>query len=121
MKKVMFGAFLVTLVAGVPAQAHGVRPVLVNIGGGWTIPVADGKDRFDTGGNFNIGVLFAPEKVPFGFQVEYGYNGLFLGVPTVIGKGGAEKIIEMQLNDEEKKMLDISANAVRDVVKLLPY
>ena len=76
MKKVMFGAFLVTLVAVVPARAQGVRPVLVNIGGGWTIPIADGKDRFDTGGNFNIGVLFAPEKVPFGFQVEYGYNGL---------------------------------------------
>jgi malate dehydrogenase len=52
---------------------------------------------------------------------EYGYNGLFLGVPTVLGKGGAEKIIEMKLNDEEKKMLDVSANAVRDVVKLLPY
>jgi hypothetical protein len=76
MKTVMLGAFLVTLVAAVPARAQGVRPVLVNVGGGWTIPIADGKDRFDTGGNFNIGVLFAPEKVPFGFQVEYGYNGL---------------------------------------------
>jgi len=76
MKTVMLGAFLVTLVAAVPARAQGVRPVLVNVGGGWTIPIADGKDRFDTGGNFNVGVLFAPEKVPFGFQVEYGYNGL---------------------------------------------
>lgn len=76
MKKVMLGAFLATLVAVVPAGAQGVRPVLVNLGGGWTFPIADGKDRFDTGGNFNIGVLFAPEKVPFGFQVEYGYNGL---------------------------------------------
>jgi malate dehydrogenase len=50
---------------------------------------------------------------------EYGYQGLYLGVPAVIGKGGVEKIIEMQLNDEEKAMLDISANAVRDVVALL--
>ncbi|PRQ05568.1 malate dehydrogenase [Enhygromyxa salina] len=52
---------------------------------------------------------------------EYGYEGLYLGVPAVIGSGGVEKIIEMQLNDEEKAMLDVSANAVRDVVKLLPY
>lgn len=52
---------------------------------------------------------------------EYGYDGLFLGVPAVIGKGGVERIIEMQLNDEEKRMLDVSAQAVRDVVKLLPY
>jgi malate dehydrogenase len=52
---------------------------------------------------------------------EYGYDGLFLGVPAVLGKGGVEKIIEMEINDEEKKMLDVSANAVREVVKLLPY
>jgi hypothetical protein len=77
MKKVMLGAFLATLVAVVPAWAQGVRPVLVNVGGGVTIPNNDGlKDHFETGGHFNIGVLFAPEKVPFGMQVEYGYNGL---------------------------------------------
>ncbi len=52
---------------------------------------------------------------------EYGYKNLFVGVPAVIGGGGVEKIIEMELNDEEKKMLEISANAVQDVVKLLPY
>jgi len=52
---------------------------------------------------------------------EYGYDGLFLGVPAVLGKGGVERIIEMQLNDNEKRMLDISAQAVRDVVELLPY
>ena len=52
---------------------------------------------------------------------EYGYDGLFLGVPAVLGKGGIERIIEMELNDHEKQMLDVSANAVREVVKLLPY
>ncbi|MDX1992944.1 MAG: malate dehydrogenase, partial [bacterium] len=40
---------------------------------------------------------------------QYGYNGLFIGVPTVLGAGGVEKIIEMQLDDEEKGMLEISA------------
>ena len=52
---------------------------------------------------------------------EYGYNGLFLGVPAVLGKGGVERIIEMELGDKEKAMLDVSAKAVADVVKLLPY
>ena len=52
---------------------------------------------------------------------EYGYDNLFLGVPAVIGAGGMDKIIEMKLGEKEKAMLEISANAVRDVVKVLPY
>jgi malate dehydrogenase len=52
---------------------------------------------------------------------EYGYNDLFIGVPCVLGKAGVEKIIEMKLGDKEKAMLEVSANAVRDVVKILPY
>jgi malate dehydrogenase len=52
---------------------------------------------------------------------EYGYNGLYIGVPAVLGKGGVEKVIEMQLNDEEKAMLDISAKAVQSVVGVLGY
>jgi malate dehydrogenase len=52
---------------------------------------------------------------------QYGYNDLFIGVPVVLGKNGVEKIIEMELNDEEKAMLEISANAVKDVVGVLGY
>ncbi|TPV96696.1 MAG: malate dehydrogenase [Myxococcales bacterium FL481] len=52
---------------------------------------------------------------------EYGYNDLYIGVPAVLGKNGVERIIEMKLGPKEKDMLEISANAVRDVVKLLPY
>jgi malate dehydrogenase len=52
---------------------------------------------------------------------EYGYDGLYIGVPAVLGAGGVEKVIEMGLNDEEKKMLDISADAVRSVVDILGY
>jgi malate dehydrogenase len=54
-------------------------------------------------------------------QGEYGYNDLFIGVPCVLGKDGVEKIIEMKLGDKEKAMLEVSAQAVRDVVKILPY
>lgn len=52
---------------------------------------------------------------------QYGYDGLYIGVPVVLGSGGVEKIIEMELNDEEKNMLEISAQAVRDVVGVLGY
>lgn len=52
---------------------------------------------------------------------EYGYNGLYIGVPAVLGAAGVEKVIEMELNDEEKAMLDISANAVKSVVGVLGY
>ncbi len=52
---------------------------------------------------------------------QYGYNNLYVGVPAVLGSGGVEKVIEMQLNDEEKAMLDKSAKAVADVVGVLGY
>lgn len=52
---------------------------------------------------------------------QYGYNGLFVGVPAVLGAKGVERVIEMDLNDEEKAMLDISAKAVQSVVGVLGY
>lgn len=52
---------------------------------------------------------------------QYGYDNLFMGVPCVLGEGGVERIIEMKLSDEEKAMLEISANAVRSVVGVLGY
>lgn len=47
---------------------------------------------------------------------EYGQNGIYVGVPTVIGGGGVEKVIEIELNDDEKKMLDHSINSVKTLV-----
>ena len=44
---------------------------------------------------------------------EYGVNGLYIGVPTVIGAGGVEKIIEVQLNAEEKSMFEKSVTATK--------
>jgi malate dehydrogenase len=52
-------------------------------------------------------------------QGEYGYHDLFIGVPCVLGEKGMEKVIVMDLNDEEKAMLDVSAKAVRSVVDVL--
>ena len=47
---------------------------------------------------------------------EYGYKDLFIGVPCVLGKNGVERIIEIELNDEERAMMDKSAASVRNVV-----
>ncbi len=50
---------------------------------------------------------------------EYGYNGIFLGVPIRLGKDGMEGIVQMDLTDEEKAMLDNSANAVKEDIAIL--
>jgi len=47
---------------------------------------------------------------------EYGYHGIFLGVPVLLGSGGVEKIFELDLNDAEKAALDNSAAAVKELV-----
>jgi malate dehydrogenase len=50
---------------------------------------------------------------------EYGYEGIYLGVPTILGANGIEKIIELELTEEEKKALDKSVDAVRNVMSVL--
>ncbi|MCY1453312.1 malate dehydrogenase [compost metagenome] len=50
---------------------------------------------------------------------EYGYHDLYLGVPTLLGENGIEKIFELELTDKEKAVLDQSAEAVRNVMKIL--
>jgi malate dehydrogenase len=50
---------------------------------------------------------------------EYGIDGLYMGVPVKLGRGGIEEIIELELSDDEQTMLDESADAVREVVGVL--
>jgi len=50
---------------------------------------------------------------------EYGIDGLYMGVPVKLGAGGIEEIVELDLSDEEKRQLEDSAAAVRDVVSVL--
>ena len=50
---------------------------------------------------------------------EYGYNDLYLGVPTLLGGAGIEKVYELELTAEEKAALDRSAESVRTVMKVL--
>ncbi|TSB48033.1 malate dehydrogenase [Alkalicoccobacillus porphyridii] len=51
---------------------------------------------------------------------EYGYNDLYLGVPTILGGDGIEKIIELDLTEDEKSQLDKSVDSVRNVMDALP-
>lgn len=50
---------------------------------------------------------------------EYGLNGMYFGVPCIVGAGGIERIIELPLNDEEKALLQKSAAAVRSTIETL--
>ncbi len=50
---------------------------------------------------------------------EYGLNDMFVGVPVVLGKNGIEKVIEVDLNKDEKQLLVDSANSVKKVMDIL--
>jgi len=50
---------------------------------------------------------------------EYGLNDMFVGVPVKLGKNGVEEIIEVKLNEEEKALLNESANAVKSIMDVL--
>ena len=52
-------------------------------------------------------------------QGEYGFKDLYIGVPVIIGAGGVEKVVEIQLSAEEKAMLQKSADAVQSVVDVV--
>ncbi|MDX1703871.1 MAG: malate dehydrogenase, partial [Altererythrobacter ishigakiensis] len=48
---------------------------------------------------------------------KYGLDGLYVGVPTVIGAGGTEEVIEIELSDEEKANLKVSTDAVEELLE----
>jgi malate dehydrogenase len=50
---------------------------------------------------------------------EYGIDGLYMGMPVRLGAGGIEEVLELELTDDERRALDESAAAVREVVGVL--
>jgi malate dehydrogenase len=50
---------------------------------------------------------------------EYGVNGLFAGVPVVIGGGGVERIVQIDLTAAEKKAFESSVAHVRELVEAM--
>lgn len=52
-------------------------------------------------------------------QGEYGIDGIFMGVPVLLGAGGVERVLELELTAEEQEALNKSARAVRSLVAQL--
>lgn len=48
---------------------------------------------------------------------EYGYNDIYVGVPVVIGSGGVEKIVEIELNDQEEQEFATSVEGVKKLIE----
>jgi malate dehydrogenase len=53
-------------------------------------------------------------------QGEYGIFDTYVGVPVQLGRGGMEKIVEVGLSEDEKAALNRSADAVKELIALLP-
>lgn len=53
------------------------------------------------------------------FKGEYGYNDIYLGVPVILGKNGVEKIIELELDSDDKARFETSQQEVRKTLELL--
>ena len=49
---------------------------------------------------------------------QYGVNGIYVGVPVILGAGGVEKIVEIEMNTEEKAMFDHSVKSVKELVEV---
>ena len=47
---------------------------------------------------------------------EYGINGVYLGVPVILGSNGIERVVELELSSEENAGLENSANGVRELI-----
>ena len=47
---------------------------------------------------------------------EYGVNDLYVGVPAIIGSNGIEKVVELELDSDEKKHFDVSIDAVNELL-----
>ena len=47
---------------------------------------------------------------------KYGLDGLYVGVPTVIGANGVEEIVEIDLDDEAKQNFQVSVDAVKELL-----
>lgn len=50
---------------------------------------------------------------------EYGFKDIYMGVPVILGKNGIERIIEVELDENERVMLNDSAESVKSVMKVL--
>ena len=50
---------------------------------------------------------------------EYGIDGIFMGVPVILGSGGVEKVVELELTSHERALLEKSADGVRELINAM--
>ena len=50
---------------------------------------------------------------------EYGYKDIYLGVPVILGKNGIERVIELELDEEDKACFEISKKEVENTIKMM--
>ena len=50
---------------------------------------------------------------------EYGVRGIFMGVPIILGSNGIEKVLELKLEEKEKKEFIKSANHIKELIRNL--
>ena len=63
---------------------------------------------------------FLPSKIRLlCFKNEYGIDDCYLGVPVILGKNGIEKVLELDLNADEKQLLETSRGHVKEVMQVL--
>jgi malate dehydrogenase len=71
-----------------------------------------------------VNAIVKDEKKPLGVSVfvdgEYGLKDICIGLPCIIGKQGIEKILELELNSQEKKTFLESAGSIRKLNSILP-
>jgi malate/lactate dehydrogenase len=52
-------------------------------------------------------------------QGEYGFSGISIGVPAILGKNGVERVLELELMPETKKSLEKSVSTVKEAIEKL--
>lgn len=59
------------------------------------------------------------EPVSAYLQGEFGYKDIYFGVPAMLGRNGIEQILEIELNDKERELVNISAGKVKESIDVL--
>jgi malate dehydrogenase len=93
-------------------KAGGEIVGLLGIGSAFVSPALSALDMVES-------IVFDKKKIIPScalLEGEYGVNGLFVGVPAILGKDGVEEIIEVELTEEEKVGFQRSVDAVQKTV-----
>ena len=84
---------------------------MLEVGSAFYGPAASGIEMADSYLNNKKKILPCAAHL----KGEYGVSDLYVGVPVIIGSGGIEQVVELDLDPEEKKHFDTSIEAVNEL------